>query len=128
MRISTNYQYSSYQYNLQNADQQLVTLTQQLSTGKRLNDPSDDPVGLGQAISLHSLQAGIQQYMGNLNTAKGALGTVDNTASSISSLMNSAYSIAVQGASSTTDQAGRAALASQISSLQQQLVSLANTQ
>ncbi len=128
MRISTNYQYNTYQYNLQNADQRLVAISQELSTGRRINQPSDDPVGVGQSITLNSLQSGIQQYLSNLNTAKGSLGTIDNTASSISDLMNQAYSLAVQGANSTTDQTGRNALAGQISELQKQLVNLANTQ
>lgn len=128
MRISTNYQYNTYQYNLQNADQRLVNLSQQLSTGRRLNLPSDDPVGVGQSITLQSMQAGIQQYMGNLNMAKGSLGAIDNTLSSMSGLMNQAYSLAVQGASSTTDQAGRTAMASQITEIQAQILNLANTQ
>jgi len=128
MRISSSYKYDTYQYNLQHAEQRLVEISQQLSTGKRINQPSDDPVGTWQSITLQSLKDGIQQYMGNLNTAKGSLGFVDNTASSLNDLMNQAYQIAVQGASSTTDQTGRNAMASQITSLQTELIGLANTQ
>jgi len=128
MRISTNYQFSTYQYNLQIADQNLVNISDQLSSGKKINEPSDDPVGFGQAISMQSLQAGIQQYVSNLNTANGSLGTADNTLSSMSTQMNQAYSLAVEGASSTMDQTSLNAIVSQISQIQSQIVNLANTQ
>lgn len=128
MRISTAYQYDSYQRDIQLAAEKLSTISQQLATGKRINQPSDDPVGVGQSLTLHSLQSGIQQYMSNLNTAKGSLGYIDNAASSMSDLMNQAYQLAVQGASSTTDQVGRNAMVQQITSLQGQLLNIANTQ
>ena len=128
MRISTNYQYSTFQYNMQIADQRLATITQELSSGKQINQPSDNPVGIGQAITLQGLQTGIQQYLSNLSTANGALGTADDTLSSMSTQMNQAYSLAVEGASSTLDQNGRNAIVSQISQIQSQIVNLANTQ
>lgn len=128
MRISTAYQYDSYQRDIQVAAEKLSTISQQLATGKRINQPSDDPVGVGQSLTLHSLQSGIQQYMSNLNTAKGSLGYIDNAASSMSDLLNQAYQLAVQGASSTTDQVGRDAMVQQITSLQSQLLNVANTQ
>ncbi|HTQ09210.1 MAG TPA: flagellar hook-associated protein FlgL [Fimbriimonadaceae bacterium] len=128
MRISTNYQYTTYQYDLQIADGKLANVSQELSSGKRINEPSDDPVGLGQAMSMQSLQDGITQYLSNLNTANGALGTVDSTLSAMSTQMNQAYSLAVQGASSTMDQNSLNALVSQITQIQSQIVNLANAQ
>ncbi|HVT11871.1 MAG TPA: flagellar hook-associated protein FlgL [Fimbriimonadaceae bacterium] len=128
MRISTGYQYDSYMRDIQLAQDNLTTISQQLATGRRINQPSDDPVGVGTSLSLRSLQSGIQQYMSNLNTAKGSLGYIDNAASSMSDLLNQAYQLAVQGANSSTDQTGRNAMVQQISSLQNQLINIANTQ
>lgn len=128
MRVSTNYQYNAFQFNLQNADARLVAISQQLSTGKRINEPSDDPVGVGQSLTLRGLQAGIKQYMANLTAAKGSLGYIDNTAGSMSDLMSRAYQLAVQGASSSEDQTARNGMASQIATLQSQLVNLGNAQ
>src|SRR5690349_2087179 len=128
MRISTDYQYNSFRYNIQSADQRLATVSDQLSSGRRINQPSDDPVGIGHAISIKSLQTSIQQYTSNLNLAKGSLGITDNAVSSMSDLMNQAYQLAVEGASSTTDQTARNAMVAQVTALQSQLVNLANTQ
>jgi len=127
MRISTSYKYDTLQFDIQNAADRLATITQQVATGKRINQPSDDPVGVGQTINMRSLQSAMEQYQSNLNTAKGSLGTVDNTASDITDLLNQANQIAVSGASGTTDQIGRNAMAAQITSLQARLVDLANT-
>lgn len=127
MRISTSYKYDTLQFDIQNAADRLATITQQVATGKRINQPSDDPVGVGQTINMRSLQSAMEQYQSNLNTAKGSLGTVDNTAADITDLLNQANQIAVSGASGTTDQIGRNAMAAQITSLQARLVDLANT-
>jgi flagellar hook-associated protein 3 FlgL len=127
MRISTAYKYDSLQFDIQNAAERLATITQQVATGKRINQPSDDPVGVGQSLNMRSLQAGMTQYQSNLNSAKGTLGYVDNTASDITDLLNQANQLAVSGASSTTDQNGRNAMASQIATLQSRLIDLGNT-
>src|SRR5437867_784402 len=107
MRISTNYQYDTFQYDIQHASERLSALSQQMSSGKRINRPSDDPSGVGQTISMRQLQSGMQQYQSNLNTAKGQLGFVDSTAGDMTDMMNQAYQLAIQGATSATDQTGR---------------------
>jgi flagellar hook-associated protein 3 FlgL len=127
MRISTNYQYDTFQMDIRNAQEKLVNVSQQLATGKRINKPSDDPVGVGRTVSMRSLKAGIEQYQKNLNSARGALGYIDTTAGDITDLTRQAYGLAVQGASSTTDQAGRNAAATQIGNIQKRLVDLANS-
>ncbi len=128
MRISTHYQYDTYQLDIQKATERMAELSRQLSSGKRINLPSDDPVGVGHTISMRSLQAGMTQYQSNLNLAKGTLDFTDTTVGDITDLVRSAYSLAVQGASSTTDQTGRNAMVSQISSIQSRLIDLANSQ
>lgn len=127
MRISTRYQYDTFQYDIDQAQERLTNISLQLSSGKRINQPSDDPIGVNQSISMRGLQSAMGQYQKNLNSAKGTLGYTDNTASEMTDLVNQAYQLAVAGASSTTDQKGRDAMASQITALQSRLVSLANT-
>jgi flagellar hook-associated protein 3 FlgL len=127
MRISTRYQYESFQTDIRNAQERLSKISEQLSTGKRINQLSDDPVGIRQSIGMRSLRSSMDQYKKNLNSAKGQLGYVDSTASEIGDLMLQAYQSAVQGASSATDQGGRVAMASRIESLQSRLIELANT-
>jgi len=127
MRISTAYQYSTYTSDIQRAQESMVNAGEQVSTGKRVTKPSDDPLGTSRSLTLRSYKAATEQYQSNLNVAKGYLGYTEDAIGSTYDLVKSAYSLAVQGANSATDQTGRAAMAQQITDLQSRLVSLANT-
>lgn len=127
MRISTRYQYETFQSDIRTAQERLTKVSQELSSGKRINDPSDDPVGVGRSINMRSLRASMQQYKSNLTTAKGELSYADSTAGEIGDLLREAYQVSVEGASSATDQTGRVAMAARITSIQARIVDLANT-
>lgn len=127
MRISTNYQYSAFQSDISSAQQALFESSAQVSSGKRINRPSDDPFGTVRSVTMRSLQAGIKQYQDNLNTAKGQLGFGESTLSEMSTLTNRAYTLAVSGANGATDQKGRDAMAAEIAQIQSRLIDLANT-
>lgn len=127
MRISTAYQYSNLETNVQLTAGRLYDAQQQVSTGRRLNKPSDDPAGLAKSLSLRTLRASIEGYDQNLQTAKGILGYTDESLSSMHDIANSAYQAALKGANSSTDQPARNALADQITQLQTRLVTVANS-
>lgn len=127
MRISTAYQFNNLELNIQQATGRLYDAQQLVSTGRRINQLSDDPAGVAHALSLKTLSATIDGYNTNLNTAKGVLGYTDNALSDINDLVGSAYQAALQGANSSTDQVARNGLANQITELQQRLVSQGNS-
>lgn len=128
MRISTSYQYESSTTAIQNAQQTEVALQKELSTGKRINQPSDDPNGLYQSLTLSSLNNTLTQYNSNLTYAKQFLDESNNALTSVNSMASQAYQLAVQAANSTTSQDARQGMVNQVTQMQQQLVSLANSQ
>ena len=128
MRVSTSERYSETSTAIQNAQQQMYTLQQEISTGKRINQPSDDPNGTFQSLGLTSLQNTLTQYNSNLSYAQGFLQSSDNALNSTNSLVTQAYTLAVQAANSSTPQSAMAGMATQIAQMQQQIVSLANSQ
>lgn len=128
MRVSTNYQYQLYQAAIDQTTTSYVNAQQAVSTGKRINQLSDDPYGAVTAVSMSSLQAQLQQYASNITSANDYLNTTESASSQLGTLLNQAYSLAVQGANSTNDHTALNAIASQISDLQNQLVSIGNTQ
>lgn len=128
MRVSTNYIFESSSAAIQNAQQTEVTLQQEISTGKRINQPSDDPYGLYQSLTLTSLQNTLNQYNSNLTYAKQFLSETNNALTSINNLVGQAYQLAVTAANSTTDQTARQGMVSQVTQMEQQIVSLANSQ
>ncbi len=128
MRVSTSERYQSSTTAIENAQSTMQTLQQEISTGKKINQPSDDPSGMFQALSLTSLQNTLTQYNSNLTYGQQFLQTSDNALNSTNSLVTQAYQLTVQAANSSTDQTARAGMVSQISQMEQQIVSLANSQ
>ena len=85
-RITQGMMNQTLLYDLRNVTTQLSTSEQQLSSGYKLNQPSDDPYGASQALKLRTDLAANQQYQSNVqdanswqNVADTALGFVPRT-------------------------------------------------
>ena len=61
VRITQNMLNTTLLYDLQNVTGQLQNSEQQLSSGYKLNQPSDDPYGASQALKLRADLASNQQ-------------------------------------------------------------------
>lgn len=127
MRISTAFQFDSFTRDISEAQQRVFDTQKQMTTGKRVNKPSDDPFAASSIIRINSLQAGITQYKANLSTAKSTLNFSSQALSDINTLMTSAYTQALQAGTDTMSQTARQAMAAGIGDLQTRLVSLANS-
>lgn len=73
MRISTNMFHNNSVNSIQNHQKDLMDIQLQLSTGKRINKPSDDPVALAQVNSLNRTINNIDQYAYNGQFAQSKL-------------------------------------------------------
>lgn len=127
MRISTAYQYDSYTRDVNRAQQSYVSAQKLAASGIRVNRPSDDPSAMSAIVSMKSLRRGIEQYGKNLNTAKAVLGFTEDALSEAHRIMRRGYELALRGANTPTDQAGREAMAKEIGEMQRRLVALANS-
>ena len=103
-------------------------MEQQLATGKQVSQPSDNPTAFGAAQILNAQASSIsndlllgQQVQSQLNTADSALANVDTA-------LNSALSIATEGADGSASVSAMAALGAQVQALQQQVIGAANSQ
>ena len=65
MRISSSQMYSNSLTSMLNQQAKLAKTQQQLSTGQRLLNPSDDPVGTVQSLELNRAQDQTSQYIRN---------------------------------------------------------------
>jgi len=128
MRISTPYQYGTYSVDIAQAQERLVTLQRQISTGKKFSSMSDDPLGLTSSLSLKGLRENLAQYQKNLTTAKGQLGLAETTLDEANRLVRRSYELAVAGANGATDQSSRLAMVKELDEIQRRLVDLGNTQ
>jgi flagellar hook-associated protein 3 FlgL len=113
---------------MNSSQQQLLQVENEISTGKRVNSPSDDP---GAAAIIQQLQKTLEQrqaFSTNLDTANSQLSEADSTLGDLSDLLQQAQNIASQnvGTDSTADQ--RAAAAQVVQTLITQALSIGNTQ
>ena len=128
MRVSTRYQYDVYTANIREAQANYFAAQQRVTTGKRFNRVSEDPVAAMTAINARSLRARLEQLNKNLQTAKEYTGTSESVLDDANTALKQAYTLAIQGASDATTQESRDAMADQVASIQQRIVDLANTQ
>ncbi len=127
MRVSLRNQYSNFLYNLQDTQSKLMDLNMQASSQKRINRPSDDPVGTARVLNYRTSLASIDQYRTNIDTAKGWLGLADESMIQVSTLLTKLKGLAEQGASGTMTASDREATSYEVRQIFSQLVNLANS-
>jgi flagellar hook-associated protein 3 FlgL len=113
---------------LQANKQQLSQLQLQLSSGRQLNKPSDDPVGTDQAMQYRTEIARANQYQRNGNDGLAWLGTADGALQSGVAILNRLRVLTTQAANTgASDDNARTAIAAEVSSLKSDMLGLANT-
>ena len=104
-------------------------LQKQLTSGRLISAPSDSPTGTNRAMQTRSDQAAVAQQARNISDAKGWLDQTDSTLRTVLDTTRRVRDLTVQGlntgASSTES---RGALAVEVTSLREGLLTLANTQ
>ncbi len=126
MRVNPNY--SADMINLMDqAQQNENTAIQQLSTGRRVNLPSDDPAAEAAMIQENSQSAAVDQYTSNSDSLTDVLNTANSTLNSAVTLLQRAVSLGVEGAGGTMNQSDLSSIATEVSGIQSQMLSLANT-
>ena len=127
-RITTSQLWTSSMTSIQSSKARLSELTAQASSGLRVTKPSDDPGATASIMGVLSQQQANTQYGTNISDGLGWLSTADSALTSAQSLVQQASDLVVQAANSgTSSPAGRSAIATQLASIRDQLLSTANT-
>src|SRR3569623_415526 len=101
MQISTSQFYTSNQRNMQSLTATADKLQSEVSTGKKLNAPSDDAVGYRRLQGIVRDGADDQAYAGNITIVQSALSQADTALKSISDEIQRAQELAVKANSGT---------------------------
>lgn len=126
-RVSTGYQFQKMQSQVHRAGLAYFDAQKRVSTGKRINEISDDPNGFSQVVSMRSVKSGLAQYSTNLDRAKTWFTLSESAMQETSTLLNRANALAVSGANATVGQSERTAMAVEVTSIRDRLVQLSNT-
>jgi flagellin-like hook-associated protein FlgL len=103
-------------------------LQQQLTSGRLINAPSDSPTGTNKAMQIRAEQAAVAQHTRNIGDAKSWLDQGDSTIRAMLDTTRKVRDLAVQGLNTgAVSEAGQQALATEVTSLREGLLGLANT-
>jgi flagellin-like hook-associated protein FlgL len=103
-------------------------LQQQLTSGRLINAPSDSPTGTNKAMQTRTEQAAVAQQGRNISDAESWLGQGDSTLQEMLNTTRKIRDLTVQGLNTgAVSEASQQALATEVKSLREGLLSLANT-
>jgi len=127
MRIATYQAYQSSLLNLQARSTALAQTQSQMTSGLRVQVPSDDPVAAAVVVRSMAAQSqntaqttALQASQNDMQLAEGALG-------SASTMLQQARSLVVSAGNASLSDADRATIAQQLQGIRTDLISLANT-
>jgi len=112
---------------LSTIQQNLDTAQQQLSSGRKVNQPSDAPDELSPILQLHASIQANTDAQSQLGTAQTTVDTAQTALSSAVNLLQQASVFASQGLSPDATAATRSTLAGGVQGLMQQMVALSQT-
>lgn len=127
MRITSLILSQNLLQNLETAQNNLDEYQNQLSTGKKIFKPSDDPVGIETDLRLKSSLNSLQQWSTNAADGLSFLQTTDSSLGNISDMLQRARELAVQGASDTLGSEDRKDIAFEVQQITDQIGVIANT-
>jgi flagellar hook-associated protein 3 FlgL len=128
LRVAQQMIYQNSLANMNSTLTQLMESNQQAASQKKINRPSDDPVGMTRVLSYRDNIAAMDQYETNISMAKGWLNLADSTMVQVSTVMTRLKELAEQGSTGTVSADNRAQIAAEARQLFKQLVAMANTQ
>jgi len=101
---------------------------EQLSSGRRVNNPSDDPIAASRAVVLSQSQAKSTQYATARSFADQSLSMEENALKGATSSIQDAQTLIVYGSTGTLSDDDRASIATQLEGIRAQLLNQANSQ
>ena len=127
MRITNNMMINTLKRDLFNNMWGMAKWERQLSTGRKINLPSDDPAGLVRSLRLRTSITQGEQYISNIGDAINFMETTDSAFNNINQIMLRVRELTVKAANETNDQSAEQAVAAEIRELNGQLKMIANT-
>lgn len=127
MRISTSQMYYSGTSNLLNGQSDLYKTQNQLSTGRKILTPRDNPVDSTLALMTKQAKDVNATFLKNQGTASDHLAFLDTQLGSVSETMQSVLERSIQGGNSTYSPEQKQAIAAELRRRFEALVDVANT-
>lgn len=126
MRISTVTMYEQSLTALNNQQGEFTRVGQQIATGRRVVNPSDDPQAASRAVQVSQSLAVTQQYADARVSARNALSQEESVLNSVGDAIASAKTQIIRASSDTLSDADRDSVASDLRGIYETLIGQAN--
>jgi flagellar hook-associated protein 3 FlgL len=127
MRVTMKELTKRMQYVISERYYDLAKIQEQLSTGKRILKPSDQPIDTANDLKLKTTIAQDTQFHTNIEDGLSFMNVTDTAMLSMNSIMQRLRELAVQGATDTVSAGDRIAIQKEVDQLFRQLITLTNT-
>jgi flagellar hook-associated protein 3 FlgL len=117
MRITNNMVSDRVIADLQARYAQMANTQLQISTGRRVNQPSDDPIAAAQERLRQSELSGIQASQTSVTSTQSWLAQTETSLTEVQKVLSRANELALTGATGTMSQDNRNAIAAEIDQL-----------
>lgn len=127
MRVTENSNYGTVRETIQRSKQRMENLQGKYATQKKLNTPSDDPVGAAKVLEIRTDKVMYEQFVNNAKMAEAFLNNSEHALGELGDIMVRAKEIALGQANGTnTNESTRLGVAEEVTQLFQQAVGAAN--
>ncbi len=126
MRVTNRMMVQSATADLGRRLEKLDKARETISSGRTINRASDDPSGAGRVLSLRSTQVKREQEERNAADAAQKLDLADSSLQSMGSRLRRVRDLVVSGANTTGSAQSRTAIAQEVASIREELLSVAN--
>lgn len=127
MRITNSVLVNNLKNNLSRNIRTMERIQNQLSTGRRISKPSEDPTGIVESLRLASRLRENAQLQQNVEDAQSWLTTTDEALGSLTSALQRVYELTVEGANGTFDTEEREAICAEVKEIINEIGVIANT-
>jgi flagellar hook-associated protein 3 FlgL len=127
MRVSNDTLRSAFLSALESAQRRVIDTQEKVSSGKRVNKPSDDPVAAARIAHLDASLSRLDQYKSNSDFARNQLGLEESALNSVMDNLQRIRELTLQANNATTSDSDRKDIAAEIRQARDALLALANT-
>ncbi len=127
MRVSNNMNYNQVKSSIERNRSETLDLQNQAATMKRINKPSDDPVGTSRTLGLRTDKLSAEQHLKNMEMARTYLNFTEAALGDLSEQLVRAKELAISQSSSASSSAStRMATSSEIDEMFKDVVGISN--
>jgi flagellar hook-associated protein 3 FlgL len=127
MRVTAGMSQRHVLSDLRRVQERLATAQSQVSGGKRIEKPSDDPLGAERAMRLNDQLASTTAYRSGVDESRSWLDATDTALGSLSDIAQRVRELTLQAATGSTTPAGRQSIKLEVDQLTEQAKTTLNS-